>query len=154
MWSLLNHGHDLALLFVVNIPMRRFFLPVLISVSASSPLFAAKDTMPKKVDKALAGALKSGTATQKVIITVQPGARTAVRKALEANGRRIKAEHGALNVLVAELPTAEVLALVKNKNVKALSLDGPMTASALLGPVVTASAAVTSGSAVTATVVN
>ena len=97
--------------------------------------------MPDKVDKALAGQLKSGTVKNKVIITVQPGFRGSIRKALELKGNKIKREHAALNVFVAELDSATVLELAMNPLIKSVGLDGPMNSSQLLvataGPAVT-----------------
>jgi serine protease AprX len=117
--------------------------------------------MPDKVDKALAGQLKAGTATNKVLITVQPGFRGSIRKALELKGVTIKREHSALNLFVAEVDSATVLELAKNPLVTAVSLDGPIGNHQLglppllsVGPSVTAaSATVTPGTVVTVTVV-
>ena len=125
----LSHGQKIAPLFGVTTPMRRLLLAVVLAVAfGTPPVFAAGGKMPDKVDKALAGALKSGAKTQKVLITVEPGSRGAIRSALEKGGRKIKREHPSLNLLVTELSAAEVLELVKNKKVKALSLDGPVRA--------------------------
>src|SRR5438128_9808711 len=110
--------------------------------------------MPDKVDEALAGTLKAGTAKNKVIITVKPGYRATIRKALEGHGNKIKREHGSLNLLVTELDSATVLALAKNPMIKALSLDGPMSAHQL-GPVVTVSPTiVVPGGVITVTIAN
>jgi hypothetical protein len=97
----------------------------LTALSVAMPALAA-GRRHEKVDNALASAMKSGSKTQNVIITTEPGSRSGVRKSLEGKGRRIKAEHASLNLLVSELSTDEVLALLKDKNVKALSLDGPV----------------------------
>ena len=121
----LSRGEEIALLSGVKTYLR-FILATLVAVSCTAPAVAAGREKPEKVDKALAGALNSRTGTHKVIITVQPGYRKSIRQSLEGKGRRMKAEHASLNLLVSELSTAEVLALLKNKNIKALSLDGPV----------------------------
>ena len=133
----------------------RFILATLVAVSCTAPAVAAGREKPEKVDKALAGALKSGAGTHKVIITLQPGQRSSVRKSLEAKGRRIKREHSKLNLLVADLTTADVMEWVKSKKVKALSLDGPVYVSQLLDPSVTPlSTTVDRGAPITFTTAN
>ena len=94
------------------------------ALACSTPVLAA-GAAPEKVDKALAGKLRSG-AVQQIIVTAQRGSRRAVRQALEGRGRRIRAEYESLDMLALELPSDEVLALVKSKHVKAVSLDGPV----------------------------
>ena len=82
----------------------------------------------------MAGALKGGKATRhKVIITVKPGYRAAVRKALQGHGDKIKREHGNLNLLETDLDSDTILELVKNGMVQAMSLDVPVR-SYQLGP--------------------
>jgi len=113
--------------------MRRLFLAVLLAFSVGTPAFAAgakaPGKMPNKVDKALAGELKSGAATHKVIITFKPGYRAAAKAALlNRPGNKIKREHPSLNLLVGEIATADVEALARSKGVKAISLDGPVRA--------------------------
>ncbi len=133
----------------------RFILATLVAVSCTAPAVAAGRAKPEKVDKALAGALTSGAGTHKVIITLQPGQRSSVRKSLEAKGRRIRREHSSLNLLVADLSTADVMEWVKSKKVKALSLDGPVRVSQAPDPSVTVSQTTAApGSAITVTVSN
>ena len=85
----LNHGQPIALLFSVNIMLRRLALATLLLCSLGAPAFAADGShdghdgpgdhrndhgkMPDKVDRALAGQLKGGTVKNKVLITVTPG---------------------------------------------------------------------------------
>ena len=54
----------------------------------------ASDKLPKNIDKALAGALNEGSSKHKVLVTVKPGYRATLRKALELHGDKIKREHG------------------------------------------------------------
>src|SRR6266513_4098060 len=162
--AILSHGQRIALLLRVTTTTRHFFLAALLAFSVGTPAFAAgakapKDSnMPQKVDKALAGQLKGGTAKNKVIITVKPGYRGSIRKALELHGGKIKREHASLNVFVAELDTATILQLASDPLVTALSLDGPMTASQLattvaVSPTVTVSpTTVAPGSVITVSV--
>ena len=79
--------HCLAL----NIPLRRVYFGALLALSFAVPAFAAggrnaadrnHNNIPDKVDKALAGELKDGAATHKVIITFKPGYRAAAKQAL------------------------------------------------------------------------
>ena len=108
---------------------RRIFLATLTVLTVTVPAFAAGKK--PKVDEALAGSLNSGAATQRIIITTEPGERENVRKSFESKGRRFKAEHASLNLLVGEFSNADVLELAKNNKVKALSLDVPVNAQQL-----------------------
>ena len=105
---------------------RNVFLATLTALAVTVPAWAAKGQNPEKVDRALAGALKSGKA-QKIIITTQPGERENVKKALAARGKnKFKAEHASLDLLVGEFSVEDVLELAKSKKIKALSLDEPV----------------------------
>ena len=113
--------------------MRRLLLAVLVT-SLGAPAFAAGakaapkvtkgakvtkpvkavraakvNRLPSKIDRALAGALKAGSGKQKVLVTVRPGYRATVRKALEGRGAKIKREHGRLNLLISDLDQATIL---------------------------------------------
>src|ERR1043166_9358882 len=139
----------------VNTTMRRQLLTALLALSLGMPVFAApannkddkssdsrkewrkkhnlRDRDPEKIDKALAGALRCGK-SQKVIITMKPGAatRTNMRKSLESKGRKVRREYAKLNLLVSELSASEVLDLANNDDVQAVSLDGPVGAAEIL----------------------
>ncbi|PYR73621.1 MAG: hypothetical protein DMF87_25350, partial [Acidobacteria bacterium] len=99
----------------------------------------AKRANIKKIDRALAGELDSRLSTHKVMITVTAGNRDAFRKLLQQRGRRVRREHGSLNLFVADLPTQDVLEFANSGLVKALSLDSPIRASQI-APTVTVTA--------------
>src|SRR4029079_15311382 len=79
-------------------------------------------------DQALADAMRGGGATERVIITVKPGYRATLRKALQQHGHQIKAEHASLDLLVGDLDAATVQQREKDGMITALSLDGPVNA--------------------------
>src|SRR6185503_14046127 len=81
-------------------------------------LEAIKQGKIKKIDRALAGELDNRKSSHKVILTLEPGSQAAFRKVLQQRGRKIRREHGSLNLLVADLDSADVLEFVKNKKVK------------------------------------
>src|SRR5438552_11755568 len=109
--------------------MRWVYLVAVLSLSFALPALAAGGKLPDKVDKALAGELKTGAAAHKVIITFKPGYRAAGKLALlQRRGNKIKREHPSLNMLVGEIATADVQAFARRKGVKAISLDGPVRA--------------------------
>src|SRR5438132_952022 len=89
----------------------------------------AKRANIKKIDRALAGELDSRLSTHKVMITVTAGNRDAVRKLLQQRGRRVRREHGSLNLFVADLPAQHVREFATSGVGKALSLHSPLRAS-------------------------
>ena len=110
----------------MNLYQRAITTAAATALVCSLPALAA-GAGPDKVDRALAGALRSGAGTQKIIVTAQPGSTANVRQGLERSGRRIRSEHESLNLLVLEVSNDDVLELVKNKDVKGVSLDGPVS---------------------------
>src|SRR5438270_12997669 len=100
----LSGGRRIALLLGVIIHIRRLYLTALVALVFAGPALGAgtksPGKMPDKVDKALAGELKRGASTHKVIITFKPGYRTAGKKALlQRKGNKIKREHASLDML-------------------------------------------------------
>src|SRR5688572_10371041 len=107
----LDRGHEFALLFSVKTYLR-VILATLALISCAGPALAAgkgdnkpnrKGELPQKFDNALAGKMKkAGAALHKVIITVEPGQRSTVRRAVEKR-RRIRREYASLNLLLTDL---------------------------------------------------
>src|SRR6185436_11404825 len=99
----LIRGGKIALPSDVTIRLRRTYITGFLALSFAIPAFGAGSKLPAKVDKALAGELKRGAATHKVIITFDPGQRTAGKQVLlQRRGNRIQREHASLNMLVGE----------------------------------------------------
>ena len=109
---------------------RNVFLATLTAMAVTIPAFGAEGKGSGKVDRALAGSLKSG-GKHKILITTQPGERENVKKHLGKRGGKFKAEHASLNLLVGEYTTEEILDLIKDNKVKGLSLDEPVNAQQL-----------------------
>jgi serine protease AprX len=101
-----------------------------------SPVFAAPSSSPThaKVDNGVQASLRSGVATQQVIITVVPGHRAEMRAALEKHGDRIKADHPLLDALSVELHTSDVNDLANHPWVLEVSLDALVSSSAAAAP--------------------
>ena len=61
-----------------------------------------------RVDRAVRESIRSGAATQSVIITVKPGYRDALRETLLRHGDVIKSEHPLIDALAVEAPNGDV----------------------------------------------
>jgi serine protease AprX len=83
-----------------------------------------------KVDRAVREALAAGEKTHHVIITVQPGFRDTLRKALSGHGDSIKSEHPLIDALAVEIHGADVDEIAKQPWVLAVSADAPVHAKA------------------------
>ncbi len=81
-----------------------------------------------KVDRALREALATGAPTQSVIISVNPGCRAAVRRAIEQHGDVVRSEHDVIDALSARLHSADVATLAQSSCVTAVSIDAPVHA--------------------------
>jgi len=75
--------------------------------------------------------MRSGAATQSVIITVASGHRAEMRAALEKHGDRIRADHPLLDALSVELHTADITELAKHPWVQDVSLDALVSPTAV-----------------------
>jgi len=93
-------------------------------VLASTPPAYAGD----KVDRALREALAIGAPTQSVIISVNPGCRAGIRRAIEQHGDVIRSEHDLIDALSARIHTADVATLAQSSCVTAVSIDAPVHA--------------------------
>ena len=84
-----------------------------------------------KIDRLLRESLRTGAATQNVIITVKPGYRDQGRKALEAHGDVIRSEHPLVDALSAEVHSADVNELANQPWVVAVSANAVVSADAV-----------------------
>ncbi len=90
---------------------------------------AAQTEKTHKIDRALNEALKTGAPTQRVIVTVVPGARKAIRQALEQHGDKIKFEHGLVDALSVEIHSSDIDELSRHPMVRAIASDARIVAS-------------------------
>ena len=81
-----------------------------------------------KIDSALEDALRSGAATQNVIITLKPGYRAQMRERLQEHGDVVQSEHASIDALVVKLHSADVSELADRDEVAALALDSDVYA--------------------------
>jgi serine protease AprX len=81
-----------------------------------------------KIDRGLQESLRRGAATQHVIISLKPGYRATVRKALADHGDRVKADHPAIGAVSAEIHSGDIAALAKQPWVDSVSLDAILSA--------------------------
>lgn len=92
-----------------------------------APAFATaksgENNRPDKVDHALREALAAGSSTEHVIIRTKPEARAAIRKALQAHGDRVVAEHASLSAISAEIHAEDIRALAGQDTVLGISID-------------------------------
>src|SRR5262245_61073830 len=111
-----------------------------------SPVFAASpsSTRHANVDNGVQASLRSGAATQQVIITFAPGHRDEMRAALEKHGDRIRADHPLLDALSVDVHASDISELANHPWVQDVSLDAVVSPSA-----VTAKAALSTTSSAT-----
>ena len=76
-----------------------------------------------KIDHALEEALRSGAATQQVIITLKPGHRARMRKHLEDHGDVVRSEHASIDALVVDLHSVDVRELAERDDVAFVTFD-------------------------------
>jgi serine protease AprX len=113
--------------------MRRLPIAGLLSIAlAGSPVQASASahTRHANVDRGVQQALRTGSATQQVIITVSAGHRAEIRAALEKHGDRIKADHPMLDALSVELHSSDIEELSRHPWIQAVSLDATVSAGA------------------------
>src|SRR5262249_42324326 len=110
------------------------FVAALFLGVVAQPAAAGPDVKSPKLDRGLTESLATGARTQKIIISVKPGYRDAIRNALKAHGAVIKSEHPLIDAIAAEVHAADVLDLANHDAVNYVSLDAKVSAgSATLG---------------------
>src|SRR5436190_20029358 len=77
----------------------------------------------RKIDRSLRESLNTGRKTQLVIVTVKPGYRADIRKALESHGDVIRADSAFIEALAAEVHTEDVAELARNPWIELISED-------------------------------
>ena len=104
-------------------PLRSFSaLAVLLVVGATSNALAGAPSN-HKIDRAVQDALRRGAATQAVIITVKPGYRDTLRRALRQHGDVIKSEHPLIDGLAVQLHSGDIVELANQPWVEAIAAD-------------------------------
>src|SRR5207248_1357449 len=93
---------------------------LLVIVSAGSAHAASASS---KVDHAVRASQRTGAATERVIITLEPGCRAGIRLALEQHGDAIISEHPLIEALSGEIHSGDVDDLAKQPCVRAISSD-------------------------------
>jgi serine protease AprX len=106
--------------------LRLFAFTALLPLVGLPP--AAAQTSSPKIDRSLRESMRSGSPTQKVIISVRPGYRAGIRQALEAHGDIIKSEHPLVEALAAEIHTGDVSELARHPWVLSVSADAAVSA--------------------------
>ena len=91
---------------------------------------AKADAAPehKRVDRAVRQSVQSGRRTQRVIITVNPGCRAAVRDALKKHGDTVDSEQGLIDAVSGELHSPDVDVLADSPCVRGISSDADVHA--------------------------
>jgi serine protease AprX len=111
---------------VVIFRTRGFFAALILALASS----ARAQTAPQKIDRALHDALQAGPARQHVIITVKPGHRAEIRRALESHGDVVTFEHPLIDALTAEVHGEDVAELGRHPWILSVSLDAIVRAGA------------------------
>ena len=92
------------------------------------PGTAAAQNAGSKLDRVLRDAVRSQSRqSQRVIVQTRPGARAEIRRALQAHGDPIAAEHPGLDALSVTVHHDDLTALESNPNVLAISVDAEVT---------------------------
>src|SRR5687768_2519721 len=97
-----------------------------------APAVRAQDSdaaAARKVDRSLRESLRSG-GKRDVIVTVKPGYRAEIRKALRDHGDRIRGESALVNAVNAEIHAEDVDELARHPWVEAISDDAIVFAGA------------------------
>src|SRR5262245_48329362 len=76
-----------------------------------------------KIDRSVRESLKRGARTQRVIVTVKPGYRGEIRRALEAHGDVISSDSPFVDALAAEVHAEDVAELANHPWVELISDD-------------------------------
>src|SRR5687767_1763430 len=98
----------------------RFLTTVAIVATFGVP--AAAGQRNSKLDDSLRESVARGcSGTKSVIIRTKPGARAALRKSLQAQGRRVKGEFPALDAMTIEVRCADLNALAKFADIASVS---------------------------------
>ena len=94
-------------------------------VLAASPASAQDppNVAIRKIDRSLRESLSLGGRTKRVIVTVKPGYRADIRKALESHGDVIRADSAFIEALAAEIHTEDVAELARHPWVELISDD-------------------------------
>src|SRR5450759_1389863 len=96
------------------------------SLIFASVLYAADKPPSQKIDRAVRAAVAAGVTRQNVIITVNPGCRTAVRQAMQQHGATIKSEHSLIEAISGEIQSSDATEFAKDPCVRAVSIDAPV----------------------------
>jgi len=83
-----------------------------------------------KVDLSVAQTIRSGAPTVRVIVTVKPGVRADIRKALVDHGDLVTAEQPLTNTIVADVHSGDIKALADHPWVLSISADATVSAGA------------------------
>ena len=100
---------------------------LLLSAFSTVPVDAAPPRA--HVDRAVRAARASGAATQRVIISVNPGCRASVRAGLARHGHAVDDEFALIEALAGEIHSDDVDALAADGCVRAISADAEVQAS-------------------------
>jgi serine protease AprX len=106
---------------------RRFVVVFALALAIANVVPAAAQSR-SKLDRFLREARSRGTSAQHVIIQAHPGREAAVRKALQARGIGIAAEHPGLSAVTVTLSAKDLAALEAEPSVKVMSADAEVVA--------------------------
>lgn len=102
-------------------------LPGLVICLMATSMDASAEGHRSKLDKALRSSRRHGV-VQRVIVRTETGSRAALRRALEAHGDQVSAEHVALNTLAVTLHGEDLEGLEADPRVLSVSLDAEVRA--------------------------
>ncbi|HEY2907564.1 MAG TPA: S8 family serine peptidase [Vicinamibacterales bacterium] len=106
----------------------RLFAVIACALACATP--SAAQPSSGKLDRALHDALESGARRVRVIITVKPGYRSEIRRALESHGDVVRSEHPLVNALAAEVHSEDLAELGRHPWIESVSIDAVVHAGA------------------------
>ena len=104
---------------------------VFAALAFATPSFA--QSASGRLDRALHDALESGARRVHVIITVKPGYRSEIRRALESHGDVVGSEHPLVNALAADVHSEDLAELGRHPWIESVSIDAVVHAGAAPG---------------------
>ncbi len=117
----------------VRLSISSFFTLTAFALAAPflSGVQAAREDVLSKIDRSVRQSLRSGAATQRVIITVAPGFTASTRRALEDHGDVVRSEHRLVDALTVDLHSQDIDELARQPWVRTIAADAVVRARGL-----------------------
>src|SRR5262245_40388127 len=100
-----------------------------LALASGRPAAADSHSSHGKVDRAVRESLQQGVPTQSVIISVKPGYRDQLRKALQQHGDVVKSEHALIDAVDVDLHSVDIDELANQPWVESVASDSEVAAS-------------------------